>query len=1034
MINKNHFYRASALILLLFLVTGFSLAGTINGVVQNAQGEKLAGVTISVKSTTSTFSRTSSTNAEGAFSITETPEGESFNLTFSYIGYSPFTQENVTVSNNGTTTLSIVLTENFNEIEDVVVVGFGTQRKVNLTGAVQAIDAEDLQDRPVTNVSTALQGKFAGVTIIQNSGQPGKDGGSIRIRGLGTINNSNPLVIVDGIESSMNNINPNDIENISVLKDGPSAAIYGSKAANGVILVTTKRGRQGEPKFDYSGYVGWQSPTRLPEYMGSYDHAVILNEALENEGRTPVYNEQDLEGFRTGSDPYRYPNTDWLGLLYSGSGLQQSHNVQMSGATEKFNYMASLGYLDQDGVIPIASSDRYNLRTNIGGNITERLKVDIGLAYNYQRINEPVNPYTGDMSQIFRQVNRIPSFIPYKYENGQYGNYSDGNPIAWLDMASVDRVINKQTQINISGEYQILEGLKFKQIVGFQPFDNSSSKFVKAIQYYNADGTPRGGPQGTNNLTVSGYQLERLTMQSLLTYDKLIGRNQINALAGFMDETFRADFVSAYRVGFLGTDLEELAVGNLDGQTGTSNAKKNILRSWFGRLNYAFDGKYLLEGNIRHDGTSRFTGANRWSTFPSFSAGWRISQEGFFQNSNLAQHITELKLRGGWGILGNQTLFAVGENSYPTSDPYYPTLEVFTSGYNYPFNNSITTGGVVVTPANPILRWEETVSTNIGLDLNLRNNWSFVLDYFDRKTNDMLLTPPIPITFGASSAPYENAGKGRNRGVELQATYSNNSGEFTYDISANASYIKNELTQWRLPLEPHSSYYVYEIGSPMRAFYGYETLGIYRSDEEYLNSGVTGVNGNIGAGDLIYKDQNNDGKIDGNDRVYLGSPDPKYIFGLTANFTFRDFDLNMFWQGAADVKGYLWGEAIGSISGSDKPTTIYNDRFHETKNPNGSIPRALTSWEQNNPGSYPSDFWLQDASYLRLKNITLGYNIPKTFLSRIGLKGAKVYYSGQNLLTFTSFAKGFDPEAPAGSRGNYYPQVKTNSFGLNVNF
>lgn len=606
---------------------------------------------------------------------------------------------------------------------------------------MQAISAEDLQDRPVTNVSTALQGKFAGVTIMQNSGQPGKDGGSIRIRGLGTINNANPLVIVDGIESSMNNINPNDIENISVLKDGPSAAIYGSKAANGVILVTTKRGRQGEPKFDYSGYVGWQSPTRLPKYMGSYDHAVILNEALENEGRTPAYSDADLESFKSGSDPYRYPDTDWLDLLYSGNGLQQSHNVQMSGATEKFNYMASLGYLEQNGVIPIASSDRYNLRTNIGGNITERLKVDVGLAYNYQRINEPVNPYTGDMAQIFRQANRIPAFIPYKYENGHYGNYSDGNPIAWLDMASVDRVTNKQTQINISGEYQIIDGLKFKQIVGFQPFDNSSSKFVKAIQYYNADGSQRGGPQGTNNLTVSGYQLERFTMQSLLTYDKLIGKHQINGLAGFMDETFRGDFVSAYRVGFLGTDLEELAVGNLDGQIGTSNAKKNILRSWFGRVNYAFDGKYLLEGNIRHDGTSRFIGSNRWATFPSFSAGWRISQEDFFQNSSLGQYISELKLRGGWGILGNQTLVAVGENSYPSDDPYYPALDVFTSGYNYPFNNSITTGGVVVTPSNPFLKWEETVSTNIGLDLNLRNNWSFVLDYFDRKTNDMLFDP-----------------------------------------------------------------------------------------------------------------------------------------------------------------------------------------------------------------------------------------------------------------------------------------------------
>src|SRR5690606_12608968 len=278
--------------------------------------------------------------------------------------------------------------------------------------------------------------------------------------------------------------NPNDIENISVLKDGPSAAIYGSKAANGVILITTKRGKLGEPQLSYSGYAGWQDPTRLPEYMRSYDHAVILNEALANEGKSLRYSDEDLRGFQSGADPDKYADTDWLGLLYSGNGFQQSYNVQISGATDRVNYMASAGFLGQGGVIEIAKSNRYNLRTNIGAQVSSRLKLDLGLAYNYQRIGEPVNPYTGDMAQIFRQANRIPSFIPYKYSNGYYGYYGDGNPIAWLDMGSEDKMIYKHTQINFSGEYQLADGLKFRQVVGFQPIDNISSKFVKEIQYY----------------------------------------------------------------------------------------------------------------------------------------------------------------------------------------------------------------------------------------------------------------------------------------------------------------------------------------------------------------------------------------------------------------------------------------------------------------------------------------------------------------------------------------------------------------------
>ncbi len=320
------------------------------------------------------------------------------------------------------------------------------------------------------------------------------------------------------------------------------------------------------------------------------------------------------------------------------------------------------------------------------------------------------------------------------------------------------------------------------------------------------------------------------------------------------------------------------------------------------------------------------------------------------------------------------------------------------------------------------------------MDLNFKNNLGFVFEYFDRKTDGVLLKLPVSNLYGLP-APYQNAGKVQNNGVELQVNYQNSIGDFKYSIAANGSYINNQIKKWASD-EPqvNGTFYIYEQGRPIRSFYGYETAGIYRSDEEYKNSGIQGVNGTVGAGDIIYKDQNGDKKIDGNDRVYLGSPDPKFIFGLTSNMSYKNFDLSLFFQGAAKVQGYLWGEAIGGISGSDKPTTIFADRFNAETNPNGSMPRALTSWSQNSPSGTPSDFWIQNASYVRLKNITFGYTLPKTFTDRIGIKGAKVYYSGQNLLTFTGFAKGFDPEAPADSRGNYYPQVKTNVFGLNVNF
>ncbi|MBE8713378.1 SusC/RagA family TonB-linked outer membrane protein [Sphingobacterium hungaricum] len=989
---------------------------TISGKVLS-EGKPVVGATVRIKEEPTVAT---STNESGDFNL-NAKVGQT--LTVEILGYEY--QEKLIAGS----TVNFELVTSDQSIDEVVVVGFGTQKKVNLTGAVQSISAKDLENRPITNVSTALQGKFSGVTIMQNSGQPGKDGGTIRVRGVGTINNSSPLVIVDGIESSMDNINPNDIENVSVLKDASSAAIYGSKAANGVILVTTKRGGTGRPILNYSGYVGIQDPTRLPEYLRSYDHARLLNEALVNEGKAAIYDETALEAFRTGSDLDKYPDTDWLGLLYNQNGLQQNHNLQVLGGTEHVKFMSSFGYLDQQGVIDIARAKRYNFRTNIDAQITDRLSLNFGIAYNYENQREPINPYTGDMAQIFRQTYRIPSFIPYKYSNGVYGYYGDGNPIAWMDLGADDNLIKKHTIINATAEYKILDGLTFKQVVGFQPIDNISTKFVKNIQYYDY---LTGNPtvlQGTTNLTEYNFKSERLTLQSILEYKKEIGMHNFGVLAGYMQEAFRRDSSTGFRNNFLNHDYPELDLGSAEGQTATGGAAQVNLRSYFGRLNYAFDNKYLVEGNIRYDGSSRFLPQNRWGMFPSFSLGWRVSQESFFQESGLSSVFQEVKFRGGWGRLGNQDLSVGGEENF------YPAIYSISSNNNYPFGNALQTGIAVTNSSNENIKWETTDSWNIGLDLSLKQQKIDIsLDYFERTTNDILLQLPVPIIFGLPT-PYQNAGSISNNGVELQVNYRNSINDFSYSISANASYVNNKIMQWKSSApEAYNTFYVYQQGLPIRSYFGYETTGIYQSDEEYMNSGVTGVNNNVGAGDLIYKDQNGDNKIDGNDRVFLGSPDPKYMFGLNLGASYKNFDLNVFFQGAADVQGYLWGESVGNISGSDKPSTMYLDRWHATENPNGQFPRALTAWNQNKAESYVSDFWVQDASYVRMKNVTLGYSFSQQVLDRIGLKGLKVYYSGQNLLTFTGFAKGFDPEAPADSRGNFYPQVKTNTLGLNINF
>lgn len=432
----------------------FKLLAPVQGTVTDEKGEPLVGVTIQVKGTNSG----TATDAEGKFSI-EAPEGAT--LVVSYIGYN--TKE---VPLNGQANITIVLQTASTGLNEVVVVGYGTQKKIDLTGAVSAIGPKELENRPITNMSSALQGTMPGVTVTQNNGQPGSDGGTIRIRGIGTLNNSNPMVVVDGVVSSLNDINPDDIASISVLKDAASAAIYGSRAANGVILVTTKKGASGTLTLHYNAYVGKQSPTRLPDFVPSWQAAELYNEVQQNEGRPIKYSEEDIQKFKDGSDPDNYPNTNWLDLLYRGSGIQQNHYIDMSGGTDKTQYMFSLGYYDQEGVVKNSDDKRYSTRLNLTSHIGSRLTVDAKLSYEREVFKEPTNPYTGDFSQIFRQANRIGRVVPYKYSNGYYGYIADGNPIAWLDIGATNNINYHHLSGIADADLEIVKGLHLKPLLG----------------------------------------------------------------------------------------------------------------------------------------------------------------------------------------------------------------------------------------------------------------------------------------------------------------------------------------------------------------------------------------------------------------------------------------------------------------------------------------------------------------------------------------------------------------------------------------
>lgn len=983
----------------------------LKGVVLDAQtNDPIIGASIYIEDS----AKGTVTDLDGKYEI-KAPVGSK--LKISYMGYN-------TVVITATAQEQIIkLKEDSELLDEVVVVGYGTQKKTNLTGSVTTIDSKKIEDRPIQNISSGLQGLMPGVSVSGTNGAPGMDSGNIRIRGTGTLNSAGPYILVDGIETgTLSSIDPNDIESISVLKDAASAAIYGSKASNGVILITTKRGKTEKPQVTYSGYVSFQKPTETVNRLSSYDYGRLYNGALESEGKKPKFTADELQSLKNGTDPYNYPNTDWYGLAYR-TALQHRHNVNVSGSSEYVKYMASIGFLDQDGILKNADRRQFNARTNLDINITKRLQAHLNLAYIKNKYNDPSSAYAGGGSdQIIRQLNLIAPWVVARYPDGTWGTISDGSPIAWLDSGMKVTRDNRNFTGTLGLDYKLLDELTLSVNGSYVSNDQDYTYFQKFIQYNDSKKTD------PNHLDKRAYSWNRSTFDALANYDKNFGKHNLKGLLGWHTEAYNYSYQKAYRQNFPTNDLTDINAGDASTQKNEGFTRKLNMISWFGRVNYDYAGKYLLEANVRADASSRFAKGHRWGYFPSFSGAWRVTEEEFMEGTS--DWLSNLKIRASWGQLGNQNAL----------DDYYPSINTYDLSGSYPFGGELRPGYYQKYNRLSTISWEKASTWGIGLDLGFFNNKLIAeFDYYNRKTTDIIMDVSVPDEFALE--PYkDNVGSMRNSGVELTLSYNDQIKDFSYGVAFNFAYNKNEILDLGgVEYMDKGNNQRNAIGKSYNAYYVYKTDGFFNSQAEadafQEKYGRPFGGGDFKAGDLRYVDVNGDGKINGEDRVYGNSTEPVYTFGLNLNAAYKGFDISLLFNGAAKVARLFDShEVFGAFSGdAGHPASIWKKAW-TPEHTNAKMPRIFT--DTNSPSSSrnaQSTFWLQDTSYLRLKNLQIGYTLPKSILNSWGVKNLRVYYSVENLFTFDKMKINIDPEATS-SRLSSYPLLRTHAFGLNVSF
>lgn len=1037
------------LVLTLFCLQSFAQKRVVTGLVTSGEDQNpIPFASIVVKGTTIG----TSSDLDGKYSIEVSDDAT---LMFSMMG---FVTQHILV--NGQTEINVILNVDSKGLDEVVVIGYGVQKKSVVTAAISSVSAEELEKANPSRIEDVLKGKVSGVQITQSSGQPGADS-KVRIRGIGTVNNSEPLYIVDGmaVGGGISYLNPSDIESVEILKDAASAAIYGARAANGVVLVTTKSGKKGKATISYDFSYGWQNPWKKKSVLNAREYMVIMNESLLNDGKAPRYSQEDI--VTSG------PGTDWQEETFNFNAPVENHQIAISGGNEAASYFVSFGYYNQEGIVGgdynKSNYERYSIRTNSTYNVFKAdrkflNKLKVGVNAGYSRVKSTGIDTNSEFGSILGSALSFNPLVPVYAEDpaGVLADHptavtdKDGNvfsipPSGFQEIANPVAMLNAPTSslnnedkfvATFWAELDIVKGLKFKSSYGADLafWGNDGYEFPHFLATQGKD-IKRSKVWSSMN---RGFTWQ---VENTLTYRKSINdKHNFAVLLGQSAQEYKLRQLSGEDFDLLenapGKAVIDYGIADRDDERvsgGTGGFSSSTLASYFGRLDYNFDEKYMFQATVRRDGSSNFGPENKWAVFPSFSLGWNVTRESFMED--LPEWFTYLKLRASWGMNGNQS---IGQFSYTS---------LMDGNQNYYFgsgdDSTMQYGSSPSRISNPIVKWEESEQIDLGFEARFFNNsLSFGFDYFKKETDGMLMDQPIPGYVG-KGAPTANAGDMENSGFEFELSYKGNMGDFKYNVSANASYLKNKL----INLGNESGESIYEssgasgIGSFVKGmngdvfpfFYGYKTGGLFQNQAE-ADAYNSNFGENASAGDVRFVDLNGDGKISDDDKTKIGKGMPDWTFGLNLGAEWKNFDLNMFFQGVLGNDIFDFSQR-GDIPAMNRPSWILGRWTGEgTSN---SIPRMTT--ENRNANWRSSDLYIKDGSYVRLKTIQLGYTLPSHITQRAAIQRFRVYVSAENLFTLTDY-DGFDPEIASGGyttigidRG-IYPQARTISVGANITF
>jgi TonB-linked SusC/RagA family outer membrane protein len=998
----------------------FAQSRQISGTVFDNDGAPLPGASVQLKSTTIG----SITDANGKYSVQANNDAI---LVFSYIGY---IKQEVPVGDK--TTIDVNLKSEASSLSEVVVVGYGTRTKANLSGSVSTVSGKELTERPVPNVQNLLQGRVSGLDVIQSTGEPGRDDASYQLRGFGSFGASNaPLILVDGIIGTIKNLAPQDIESVTVLKDAASASIYGARAANGVILITTKKGRAGSSDIEYSGSYGISEATRTPDLItNSVQYMEMYNAARARSGQTPIYTQAQIDLYKNNPNNPQYPNFNWMDHVL-GKGPIQNHHLGFSGGSEKTLYNVSFSYLDQESITKGYLYKRYNGLIDFSSQVHKRVRVGTNLNLSFQ---DAKAPWLVNDDLLLLTYASAPTFMPFlpdgsgRAVNRDFATNGAGNRSV-EEVYATGGQYTKTYNINaqVYAEIEIFKGLKWLNKAGLT-FLNSQLKnrqFASPSFAYQPDASGQYVQVANGNPTFSGLRQDEArvitkTFFSTLNYTKQFGTDHnLGLLAGFEQQDNLTETIIGQRYDFPNTSLMVLDGSGPNNQVTGGSASEWALRSTFGRVNYDYKGKYFLEGNIRRDGTSRVS--SHGGTFGGGSAAWRMSEEGFIKNS--LSWVDNLKLRASYGVLGNQEI-NVGVADRLNLNGNYPFQDIL-SLTSYPYT-TLSSGAQLTRLVTKDLRWEKTAMLDFGLDIDIyKGLFGATIDWYKRNTSDILSTrADLPSSVGLT-APIVNAGGMQNTGIEVELRHRKRFGDFNYGVGVLFHKYNNEVTKLLAP-----TLGTIEIGQPYNNFFLYDWIGVFQSQEEINNSPKQPSSGTLKPGDLKMRDVDGNGTVGPEDRIRI-SRFPKYNYSFNVNAGWKGFSLTAFFQGVQGIKTQVSGWGYEPFQQGSAPPKRFLDAWSPT-NPSNTVPATYLTGYAGVSG-YTSTYFIQDASYLRLKNLYLSYTFNEKILSKIKSKGLTVYVSGDNLVTWTKY-EGNDPERAGSGRFAQFPQLRIYTAGLSIKF